>query len=91
MKTKQLSKLEIDLIAENSRLRSILVNIGYCPDCNSIFVHHEDEPFASCNCGSCEWVGNIPIIQQVANYFNNIDIQHQFATLFNLYKQNKKW
>ena len=41
-------------------LRNLLCNVGVCPDCNQDYVHCENEPFASCNCGTTEWTGTLP-------------------------------
>ena len=49
-------------------LETMLVNAGICPVCGKEFVHDISEPFASCDCGTCEWTGKLPLIS---------DLRHQ--------------
>lgn len=38
--------------------RQMLSDWGICTKCGAEILHHEDEPFASCNCGTREWTGS---------------------------------
>ena len=42
---------------ERAATKAVLQEWGICPTCKEEIKHHEDEPFASCNCGTREWTG----------------------------------
>lgn len=42
------------VLSEEQKLRAILDKNGICSDCGRHFVHHMDEPFASCECKCME-------------------------------------
>lgn len=41
-------------MSEVARLKQICVDNGICTDCGRHWVHHMDEPFASCGCKTGE-------------------------------------
>jgi len=52
---------------ENDRLRNRLYRLGECSDCEEEVEHHEDEPFASCSCGTGEDCSGPSVIQKLRN------------------------
>jgi chromosome segregation ATPase len=52
---------------ENERLRNRLYRLGECSDCEEEVEHHEDEPFASCSCGTGEDCSGPSVIQKLRN------------------------
>lgn len=50
---------------ENDRLRGLLFKAGICPTCGEEIVHHGNEPFATCKCGTMEWTDPLPLIHQL--------------------------
>ena len=41
-------------MSEVERLKQICIDNGICMDCGHHWVHHMDEPFASCHCKTGE-------------------------------------
>jgi hypothetical protein len=39
------------------KLERLSQKLGFCPDCETHYEHHLDEPFASCACHTTEWSG----------------------------------
>lgn len=48
---------------ELSHLRSLLVKHGICEGCGELYRHHGDEPLASCQCRTSEWVNLTPYMK----------------------------
>jgi len=44
----------IELKAQLEKVNQILVDNGICSDCGSHWIHHMNEPFASCKCKTGE-------------------------------------
>ena len=40
---------------EIERLKQVCRDNGICIDCGNHYIHHMDEPYASCSCGTSEW------------------------------------
>lgn len=49
------SDIEDNLRKERARYATLLAKHGVCTDCGDMYEHHEDEPLASCACGTTEW------------------------------------
>jgi chromosome segregation ATPase len=49
------SDIEDNLRKERDRYATLLAKHGVCTDCGDMYEHHEDEPLASCACGTTEW------------------------------------
>jgi hypothetical protein len=53
-------------------LARALIIVGICPACLQEIQHDVTEPFASCGCGTMEWTGEIPILQQLRMEIANL-------------------
>ena len=58
------------MMHKQTELVAALERVGVCTTCLQPFVHHCDEPFASCLCGTAEWYDtNYTVIKlQIENY-----------------------
>ena len=51
--------------ARLSKALGLLLKHGVCLNCGELYEHHEDEPFASCMCGTSEWHHFTPHMRRV--------------------------
>lgn len=51
------------------KLESLLRKHGICESCGELFEHHYSEPFASCQCGTAEWVTFTPHMESAQSAF----------------------
>ena len=48
---------------ECGKLRVFITRLGLCSKCKEQIIHDLDQPFASCGCGTMEWISEPPILQ----------------------------
>lgn len=62
---KALTKAEWEARNDKGHSDMQLAGLGLCPKCWKVIQHDRNEPFAHCDCGTSEWTGRLPVLDEI--------------------------